>query len=115
LFGSERGCFILRGILSLGAVDRRDIPGRGMLWVFGGVMLKLAQDVGNVPRHGNVTCAFVVILFQSHAGVHRCRPVGCEFIRSQKGIPEMLCILLANVFNCEIVDNERERDRPSLV
>jgi hypothetical protein len=27
----------------------------------------------------------------------------------------MLCMLLAYVFNCEIVDNERERDWPSLV
>jgi hypothetical protein len=31
--------------MSLGAADRRAVPGRGMLWVLGGVVLKLAQDV----------------------------------------------------------------------
>jgi hypothetical protein len=33
----------------------------------------------------------------------------------QKGVPEMLYMLLADVLNCEIVDTERARDRPSLV
>jgi hypothetical protein len=82
LLCSERWRFIPRGILSLGAVDRRDVPGRGVLLVPGGVMLKLAQAVGNVSRHGNVAYSFVVIPFQLHTGVHRCRPVSCEFISS---------------------------------
>jgi hypothetical protein len=42
LFGCEWGCFILRCILSLGAVDGRDIHGRGMLWMLGGVVSKFA-------------------------------------------------------------------------
>jgi predicted benzoate:H+ symporter BenE len=45
MLGREWGCFILCGILGLGAVDMRDIPVRGMLWMLGGVMLKFAQDV----------------------------------------------------------------------
>jgi hypothetical protein len=73
----ERGCVILRGILGLGAVDRRDVPGRGMLWMLGGVMLELAQDVLNVTMHGNVACSLVVIPFQGHARVYHGRPVGC--------------------------------------
>jgi hypothetical protein len=32
-----------------------------------------------------------------------------------KGVPEMLCMVLADVFDCNIVNNERERDRPSFV
>jgi hypothetical protein len=45
LLCSERWRFIPRGILSLGALDQRDVPGRGVLWVLGGVVLKLAQDI----------------------------------------------------------------------
>jgi hypothetical protein len=33
----------------------------------------------------------------------------------QKGVPEMLRMVLADVFNCEVVNNECERDLPSLV
>jgi hypothetical protein len=65
--------------------------------------------------HGNVAYVFVIIPFQLHARVHRCRPVSCELITSQKGVPEMLCVVLADVFECEIVNNERERDMPSFV
>jgi hypothetical protein len=82
LLRSERWRFIPRVILSRGAVDRRDVPGRGMLWVLGGVVLKLAEDVCNVYRHGNVAYAFVVIPFQRHTGVHSCHPVSCELISS---------------------------------
>jgi hypothetical protein len=45
LLCSERWHFIPLGILSLGAVDWRDVPGRGVLWLLGGAVLKLAQDV----------------------------------------------------------------------
>jgi hypothetical protein len=78
-------------------------------------MLKLAEKVLNVSRHGNVACSFFIIPFKHHAVLYRRRSVSCEFIRSQKSVPEMLCMLLAYVFNCEIVHNERERDSPSLV
>jgi hypothetical protein len=86
-----------------------------MLWVLGGVMLKFAQYIGDVPRHGNVACSFVIIPFQRHAGVYCRGPVSCEFISSQKGVPEMLCMVLAEVFYCEIVNRECERDRASFV
>jgi hypothetical protein len=42
LLGREWGCFILLCILSLGAVDGRDIPGQSMLRMLGGVILKFA-------------------------------------------------------------------------
>jgi hypothetical protein len=51
-----------------------------MLWILGGVVLKFAE---HIP-------------FQSHAGVYRRRPVSL-----QKGVPEMLCMLLAYVFTAK--------------
>jgi hypothetical protein len=69
--------FHLLYILSLGAVHGRDVPGRGMLWMLGGVMLKFAEHVGDVTRHGNVTCSVFVIPFQSYAGVYRSELVRC--------------------------------------
>jgi hypothetical protein len=42
LLGREWGRFILRFILGLGSVDGRDIPGWGMLWMLGGLVLKFA-------------------------------------------------------------------------
>jgi hypothetical protein len=45
----------------------RDISGRCVLWVFGGIMLELAEYVLNIAMHGNVACSVFVIPFQRHA------------------------------------------------
>jgi hypothetical protein len=46
LFFSERRCFILFCVLSVGAIDRHDISGRCVLWMLWSIMLELAEDIG---------------------------------------------------------------------
>jgi hypothetical protein len=77
-----------------------------------GVMLKFAEHVWNISRHGNVTCPVFVIPFQSHAWVCLRRPVSGEFIAFQQSISEMISVLFSHVFDSEIVHYEGESDGP---
>jgi hypothetical protein len=45
LCGCEWRCFIFCCILGLGAVEGRDVPGRGMLWMLVDVILKFSEQV----------------------------------------------------------------------
>jgi hypothetical protein len=87
LFCCERRGFILRCILDFGAVNRRDISGRCVLWIIWSVMLKLAEDIGYVTRHGNVTFSVFVIPFKRHARVYFSFPISFELIVAQEGFP----------------------------
>jgi hypothetical protein len=83
-FWIVRHCWAVSGaVLSFvvywvfGAINMCDLPGRGMLQMFRGVMLKFTQDVLNVAGYENVSCSVSVIPFQSHAGIHHYHPVSC--------------------------------------
>jgi hypothetical protein len=90
-------------ILGFGDVNRRDILGRCVFWLFQGVMLKLAEDMGYVTRQGNVTCPVFVIPFKRHTRVYLFLPVSCELIAVQEGVSEVICMVLAHAFDCEII------------
>jgi hypothetical protein len=87
LFCLERRCFIVRCILGFGAVNRRDVSGRCVLLLLWSVMLKLAEDIGYLTKHGNVTCSDFLIPFEIHAIVYFPLPISCDFIAAQEEIP----------------------------
>jgi hypothetical protein len=71
-------------------------------------MLKLAEAISYVTRHGNFTCPVFVIPFQIHDRVYFYLSISCDFIAAQEGVPEMICMLLAYVFDCKIIHDEGE-------
>jgi hypothetical protein len=77
----------LRCILDFGAVNRCDVSGRCVLLLLWSVMLELADDIGYVTRHENITHSVFVIPFQRHARVYFYFPLSCEFIAAQEDVP----------------------------
>jgi hypothetical protein len=73
-------------ILGFGAINRRDISGRCVLWLLWSVMLKLSEYIDYVTRNGNVTCSVFVIPLQRHARVYFSLPISCELIAAQEGV-----------------------------
>jgi hypothetical protein len=64
-------------------------------------MLKLAEDIGYLTRHGNVTCPVFVIPFQTHARVHFSLPISCELIADQEGVSKVICMLISHILDCK--------------
>jgi hypothetical protein len=76
------------------------------------VFVQLALDV---PRHGNGEGPFVVIPYELYSAVKVARPVFDECIFLTDAFYKVVGMLLAHIFDTEIVDNKQESDWPPFV
>jgi hypothetical protein len=82
-----------------------------MLWFEWGLMVEPGKQSYNIPWHGNIDMAFVVVPFESNAAIECASPVSLDFKESLYGGNEMVDVLFADILNSKIVDGEREMHR----
>ena len=82
-----------------------------MLGGFRHSMFILHEYLLDVPWHGQVDCAVVVIPFKLDAAVEISGPILGEFVFLLDACDEMLGMFFTNIFYAEVVDNQSERYR----
>ena len=76
---------------------------------------EFGQSFGGVARHGEVDLAAVVVPVERDADVLLTVPVRLQVVVFSDGVDKVLSVLLADVFDPEVVNNERELDWTPLV
>ena len=79
-----------------------------MLGAFGWRVAELVQLVGNIYWHDDVKVTFVVVPLEFDPAVQAAGPIGFDFVVGFESVDEMLRVLIAGVFDSEIIDDERE-------
>ena len=97
-------------VLNCGAIDDGcSLVGRED-WLPGSLVVVFGEHCFDVVYHGETTGAFGVIPGQVDACVEITFPVFCEVVEFLDGVMEVVSVVVANVFDSEVVYYEGEQD-----
>jgi hypothetical protein len=72
-------------------------------------MVQCVEGTGDVAGHGEVYGVIDVVPLEGEAAVESAFPVGGDDVEEFEGVNEVLGVVVANVFDSEVVGDERER------